>query len=737
MNPPTQHPDLVAAPAHGAPVALRVLNQGLRTAGVRWRARGMLGGVLLAALGLIGGPSAARACTTFLLSDPANVVFGWNYDFFSAEGRVVVNRRGLGKTAFGTDADLQWISRYGSVTFNQFGHEFPLGGINEAGLVVGQMMLDETWYPVDARPALRELQWIQYQLDCAASVEEVLASVPALSIQPISFPMHFLVADASGHVVVIEYLDGKLVVRKGADLPVAALTNDTYDGSLGFAGTTSPGRVDSVSSLGRFVHAAAAVADYGRAPAADPVACAFGVLAQVTQPVWTRWSTVYDLDRRTVYFRTQTDPTVRWIRLDALDFRPTAPIRMMDINASAAGEVVPSEPYSAADNLALMLTVYNASAPGIGPIPAEYIRAMAAYPDSVVPLSRPSFAARPGCRSAVSGTPVSLAGATTDTGGGRCQWYRGGKPVAGATAATLRFDSVVSTDAGIYDLISGGGSTAALSAPVVLGVLPPLGQRIAGGVATRAEWQDIHHPNGAVYDQFLLTGAAGTFTADPGQIARMSYLDDNRSIVQVEMSGAGAVTVVLAGATGPLAPALYNQNGIEYMKGKATIILAGADATTHFTIYSVGTATNPGVTRADVAYSGWADVAVAGIVSTDGGLGGIHQGNAAYNSKTGFTGIYAPTVTSVGGIAVVHGVAASDGAIPYLYFGPGGAVKVTIAGSALAQLSGDGLTVGGLAQVHMGAGQDSCGRAAPAEPIATRLYDSVGTDVTGVLVGGP
>ncbi len=319
------------------------------------------------------------------------------------------------------------------------------------------------------------------------------------------------------------------------------------------------------------------------------------------------------------------------------------------------------------------------------------------------------------------------------------QWFRGGRTLANGTSGTLSLTGIAPSDAGIYDAMVSSGTTTTLSAPAVIGLVPAVGTRTVGSVSTRPEWQDIHHPNGATYDQFLLTGAAGTFTADPDQIARCSYLDTNDSIVQVEMSGAGAITIVLdpTTVTGPLAPTLYNQSGIEYMKGKATVILAGADATTHFTMYSVGTATNPGVTRADATYVGWADVAAAGIVSSDGGLGGIHQGNVAYSAAIGFTGIYAPTVDSVGGLVVVHGIEASGSALPYLCFGPNGAVNVKIAGTSLAQLHGNSITVGGLSKVTMGAGQDSCGRGAPAQSIETRLLEDNGTDVTPALVTGP
>ena len=343
-------------------------------------------------------------------------------------------------------------------------------------------------------------------------------------------------------------------------------------------------------------------------------------------------------------------------------------------------------------------------------------------------LAAPVITTQPQPLGAVDGQPGSLS--VTATGATSYQWFKGGVAVANATGSTLSFTGIGSAQTGIYDVTVTGPGGDVLSSPVVVGIVPAAGQRTAGAVSTRDVWQNIHHANGAVYDQFLLSGAAGTFTADPGQIARMSFLDENNSIVQVEMSGAGAITISLNNATGPIAPALYTQSGILYMKGKATLILAGADATTHFTIYSVGTFTNPGVTRAGEPYDGWANVAAAGIISTDGKLGGIHQGNADYNSTTGYTGIYAPTVTEVGGLVVVHNIAASGTAQPFLYFGQGGAVAIKIAGGNLAQPNNDSITVSGLAPVTMGAGQDSCGRAAPAQICMGRFVNDAGTDVT-------
>ncbi|MEO5959408.1 MAG: serine hydrolase, partial [Opitutaceae bacterium] len=223
-----------------------------------------------------------------------------------------------------------------------------------------------------------------------------------------------------------------------------------------------------------------------------------------------------------------------------------------------------------------------------------------------------------------------------------------------------------------------------------------------------------------------------------GQVARLSFLDPRGSIVQVEMSGSGAVTVLLENASGPAAPVLYNQSGISYVQGKPTIILAGADGTTHLGVYSVGPATNAGVTRSDVVYPGWADVAVVGIASRDGALGGSRQGNVDFNATRGYSGVVAPSVGMiVAPPVVVHDIAASAGAVPSLRFAPVGQVQVRIAGGDLLQTNASDIAVAGLAQVLMAAGGASTGDTAPAQTIRARLIADDGRDLTTTVVSGP
>ena len=68
-------------------------------------------------------------------------------------------------------------------------------------------------------------------------------------------------------------------------------------------------------------------------------------------------------------------------------------------------------------------------------------------------------------------------------------------------------------------------------------------------------------------------------------------MPDEDDIVQVEFSGAGALTIVLDSPSGPATPVNYKQETVAYMKGHATIVVTGADNTTNLTVFSVGTIT--------------------------------------------------------------------------------------------------------------------------------------------------
>src|SRR5688572_19171829 len=173
---------------------------------------------------MLTAPFQAKPCTTFCIKTGGQLVLGKNFDFHTGVGHVMINKRNIKKLSYDVPPEkrLEWVSKYGSVTFNQMGKEFPYGGINERGLVIELMWLADTKYPeIDNRSGLTELQWIQYQLDNASTVAEIIASDAFLRVSKLSTaPVHFIAADAKGNVATIEYIGGKMVYHTGATLPV-------------------------------------------------------------------------------------------------------------------------------------------------------------------------------------------------------------------------------------------------------------------------------------------------------------------------------------------------------------------------------------------------------------------------------------------------------------------------------------------------------------------------------------
>ena len=96
-----------------------------------------------------------HACTTFVLQGADQVYFGRGFAGSSEDAQVVVNPRVVQQSSlvFPRSVPAKWVSKYGSVTFNSGGWELPTGGMNEAGLVVENMWLDQTQWPTAPTPA--------------------------------------------------------------------------------------------------------------------------------------------------------------------------------------------------------------------------------------------------------------------------------------------------------------------------------------------------------------------------------------------------------------------------------------------------------------------------------------------------------------------------------------------------------------------------------------------------------
>lgn len=326
----------------------------------------------------------SQACTTFQLQRDGQVYFGRNYDWMISDALVIINKRGTKKPGMPHPVDkgrpVEWTSKYGSLTFNQYGRESAAGGMNEAGLVVECMSLPNTQMPApDKRPYLAiPGLWRQYILDNFATVDEALAGIKKVRMCPLPRPggPHHLISDAGGGCAVIEFLDGEMKVYKGADLPYRALSNTSYAECLEIS-NSNPFRIES---LVRFKIAAKMTVEYGPDSKLPPVDYAFKTLQKVAL-FNNQWQIVYDQTNLKVYFRTKLNPKPRMVDLNKLEFSCSAPVMILDIDADLKGDVTDKfKPYTLAANRDLVVRSFGKT-PFLSQTPKTVLAYMSFFPE--------------------------------------------------------------------------------------------------------------------------------------------------------------------------------------------------------------------------------------------------------------------------------------------------------------------------------------------------------------------
>jgi hypothetical protein len=349
---------------------------------------------------------------------------------------------------------------------------------------------------------------------------------------------------------------------------------------------------------------------------------------------------------------------------------------------------------------------------------------------------------QPMSRTVVTGSAVELSADAIGNPLPALEWFLNDEPLASprewrttgrmVASTGLELADFQPTDSGLYYVMATNAQGSVMSMPAIVGALTS--QKVVG--YGREVGANIVHPNGKTMDQVLLEGSVASVTADPAEVTRLSFLDLNNDIVQVEFTGAGSLTVRLSEDTGPSEPTFYVQPRVSYMKGHATIVVVGANETTNLSVFSVGraNAVNQSLFRDDVTYDGVADIALIAISSENGKFGGLRCANVSFFASHGLTGIYAPTVQFSGPV-YVGDINAFDGASPTLRLvWAYGETRIT--GGDLSQNNGRAVDVSGVTQLKFTAGTTSHGIVLPALHNHAQLRQN-GVDVTAQIVVDP
>lgn len=162
------------------------------------------------------------------LNDDGEKLLGRNLDYYSSpklvlftnppDGYASISVLDLRHIGFYKEEDIENITVEGLQKLLYVPY-IPLDGMNEYGLAIGEMTAYGSIAPTDPEKiTLGDVTVIRLVLDRAKTVDEAVELLGKYNIYfPPAPPMHFLISDKTGKSVIIEYINGEMVVIPNED----------------------------------------------------------------------------------------------------------------------------------------------------------------------------------------------------------------------------------------------------------------------------------------------------------------------------------------------------------------------------------------------------------------------------------------------------------------------------------------------------------------------------------------
>lgn len=322
------------------------------------------------------------ACTSFqLISADGSRVYGRTMEFgFQLQSDLLVvprNTEFIGTGPKNTRGAI-WKSKFGVVGLNGFDQTIILDGMNEKGMTGGVLYFPgyaSYTAPKNADPKKtiapwEFLTWALTNFDNVADVKKSINEIQVVSVEQADLnavpPLHYVLHDAKGDVLVIEPINGKLVAT---DNPFGVMTNsppfDWHVMNLGNYVKLSPAQPPAIKPFGqrinpigfgagflgmpgdgtppsRFVRALAFSSTVVPAKNADenvrlaehilhnfdiPLGSVRESLTVNTYMEYTQWSTIGDINNQRFYFSTYQYQPLRMIDLKTTNFNKPGVIK--------------------------------------------------------------------------------------------------------------------------------------------------------------------------------------------------------------------------------------------------------------------------------------------------------------------------------------------------------------------------------------------------------------------------
>jgi len=183
------------------------------------------------------GPGFACTCFAAMGANQSRV-FGRNFDFFHGPALLLFTDPPNGCASVSM-VDMYYCGYDGSQSLETLQDReillqapyLPFDGMNENGVTIGMMAVPNAEPPFDPHKVTNyDLALIRLVLDYATTTEDAIRLIAKYNLAVGSIPVHFLIADPSGHSAVIEFTHGKMHVLPNTE-PWQVATNFIINGS--------------------------------------------------------------------------------------------------------------------------------------------------------------------------------------------------------------------------------------------------------------------------------------------------------------------------------------------------------------------------------------------------------------------------------------------------------------------------------------------------------------------------
>lgn len=337
------------------------------------------------------------ACSAFVLKKGDECVMAFNENWpGEASGFVLINQPGRQKRGvteselwvtkdLKADSDIHWTSKYGSITFNCFGKDLPVFGVNEKGLMVAELAWGQQ-KPGKLQPGERPLVWLaweQYILDQFATVDEALNDIAKSKLGLQVDGHEFFVSDARGNSgVVMCDVQGNFKVFRGKTMKHPLVCNgypptdpDELKNYRAFGGKQELNsfRNFGISDFGRrYVNGVSLLEAYNSKAKCAPAYA--WMMLEVLNP--GDWQLVYDAKARRAAFRTARNQKIKWVNFDDIHFGTDKPTMVLDVQTEPEGDALSRfVPLTGENYLTMLQPSYIWGMQGPSPDPAGFAQA--------------------------------------------------------------------------------------------------------------------------------------------------------------------------------------------------------------------------------------------------------------------------------------------------------------------------------------------------------------------------